>query len=257
MNLHSKDDSCRDKQVALKKCPRCSTPIKRSGRYKVVINQAYRDLMDVNRKCEEMKNNLFSYDHLSYNAQNMVHHHIYFDVIAGPLAAEQWRNKSVKTVLQTFYTKANPRKKELPIINDRSFILEIENSFDVLSKWILHHSDVCFTQKGLEQLADELERLLMYADLILLKFKEKSILSQTELDIIESNLSRIRCPDGTTFYRGDIVSAQSVFDEIRRMHGISCQWMHKKDRRMSFKDVVCGKHGNWYKCTKGELNQSL
>lgn len=43
MNLHSKDDSCRDKQVALKKCPRCSTPIQRSGRYKVVFNQAYRD----------------------------------------------------------------------------------------------------------------------------------------------------------------------------------------------------------------------
>lgn len=184
MNLHSKDYPCRDKQVALKKCPRCSTPIKRSGRYTVVINQAYRDLMDVNRKCEEMTNNIFSYDHLSYNAQNMVQHPLYLDVIAGPLAAEQCRNKYVKTVLQTFYKKANPRKKELPIISDSSFILEIENSFNVVPKWILHHSDVCFTQKELEQLTDELERLLMYADLILLKFKEKSILSQTELDII-------------------------------------------------------------------------
>lgn len=102
-------------------------------------------------------------------------------------------------------------------------------------------------------MTDELERLLMYADLILLKFKEKSILSQSELDIIESNLSKLRCPDVTTFNRGDIVSAQSVVDEIRRMHGISCQWMLEEDRRMSFKDVVCGKHGNWYKCTKGEF----
>lgn len=242
-----------DEQVALKTCPRCSTPIRRSGRYKVVINQAYWDLMNVNRKCEEMTNNLFSYEHLSYNAQNMVQNPIHLNFIAGPLAAEQWRNKHVKTVLQTFYKKANPRKKELLIISDRSFLLEIENSFDVLSKWILHHSDICFTQKELEQLTDELERLLMYADLILLKFKEKSILSQSELDIIESNLSKLRCPDVTTFNRGDIVSAQSVVDEIRRMHGISCQWMLEEDRRMSFKDVVCGKHGNWYKCTKGEF----
>lgn len=29
--------------------------------------------------------------------------------------------------------------------------------------------------------------------------------------------------------------------------------MFEEDRRMLFKDVVCGKYGNWYKCIKGEF----
>lgn len=94
----------------------------------------------------------------------------------------------------------------------------------------------------------------MYIDLVLLKHVWEIFLPQTEKDLIQYHLLKIRCPDGDTFNRGDVVSAQAVFDKIRKKH---CLWIPGRERRMSFKDVVYGKQGNWYKCSKGKLYYNL
>lgn len=245
MRLYPKHRSF-DEKVALKTCPNCSTPITSSGRYKNVINQSYSDIVEVNRKSKVETNNLFF---KSYKIQRN------FLDKAMPLKERSacCRNRNVRAVCKRVLKKLCRRYKAILAMDEQCNILEITKTYKVIFDWIFLHSNVTFAHEELEQLNDEVERLSMYTDLMLLKNVWEMILPQTEKDLIQYHLLKIRCPDGDTFNRGDIVSAQSVFDEIRKKHGISCLWMLDNERRMSFKGVVCGKRGNWYKCSKGHI----
>lgn len=245
MGLHPKK-CIFDEQVALKKCVQCSKPIRSSGRYKNVINQIYSDIVEVNRKCEVETNNLF------FKSHEIQSNFLDKDM---PLKERSacCRNRNVRAVCKKVLKKLSRRYEEILAMDEQCTIGDVTNTYNVIFDWIFLHSRVIFAHEELEQLNDEVERFSMYTDLMLLKHVSENILPQTEKDRIQYHLLRIRCPDGDTFNRGDIVSAQSVFDEIRKRHGISCLWMPDRERRISFKGVVSGKRGNWYKCSKGHI----
>lgn len=232
-----------DEKMALKTCLECSTPIRSSGRYKNVINQTYSDIVEVNRKCKVETNNLFL---KKYKIQR--------NVLDKDMPLKEriacCRNRYVRAVCKRVLNKLCRRYKAILAMDEQYNIREITKTYNVIFDWIFHHSNVTFVHEELEQLNDEVERFSMYIDLVLLKHVWEIILPQTEKDLIQYHLLKLRCPDGDTFNRGDVVSAQAVFDKIREKH---CLWMPVRERRMSFKDVVCGKRGNWYKCSKGHI----
>lgn len=232
-----------DEQVALKTCLKCSTPIRSSGRYKNAITQTYSDIVEVNRKCKDETNNLFF---KSYKIQrNFLDKNMTLKK-----RSAYCHNRNVRAVCKRVLKKLCRRYKAILAMDEQYNIGEITKTYNVIFDWIFLHSNVTFVHEELEQLNDEVERFSMYIDLVLLKHVWEIFLPQTEKDLIQYHLLKIRCPDGDTFNRGDVVSAQAVFDKIRKKH---CLWIPGRERRMSFKDVVYGKQGNWYKCSKGHI----
>ncbi|XP_022316845.2 NFX1-type zinc finger-containing protein 1-like isoform X1 [Crassostrea virginica] len=253
MGLHTRNESSEDKRLLLKSCPTCSTPIRRSGRYKNIIIAMERDLMEVNRKCEKFL--FFKNDLCRFRITDLIHV-CQASRIFSPRTIRQLfciGNKDVKSILDEFLNKAYPRMEEISRTKIRSTVREMKGTFCVIAKWILLHSKISFTEDELEKLLDEVERSLINADLIIMKNELKSELSSEDMQQIDFQIQKVRCPDGETFCREDLASAQSLIDAIHRSSSTSCLDTLDKQRRLSLLDVQCGKHGNWFKCKKGHI----
>ena len=252
MGLHTRNESSEDKRLLLKSCPTCSTPIRRSGRYKNIIIAMERDLMEVNRQCEKF---LFFNSDFSFRFTDLISFSGAFILFSHrKISQVYWiGNKEVKSILDKFFNKAYPRMEEISKTELHWTIREMKKTFCVLAEWVLLHSAVSFTGNELEKLLDEVERFLIHADLIIMKNGLKSELSSEDMQQIDFQIQKVRCPDGETFCREDLASAQSLIDTIhQRNTSTPCLDTLDKERRLSLQDVQCGKHGNWFKCKKGE-----
>ncbi|XP_078317033.1 NFX1-type zinc finger-containing protein 1-like isoform X3 [Crassostrea virginica] len=254
MGLHTRYESSEDKKLLLKSCPKCFAPIRRSGRYKSIIIAMEKDLMEVNRKCEKF---LFFNNGLCRFEFTDLIPFCQASRIFSPRKVSQVYcigNKDVKSILDKFLNKAYPRMEEILKTEVQWTIREMKETFCVIVEWILLHSAVSFTENELEKLLDEVERFLIHADLIIMKNELKSELSSEDMQQIDFQIEKVRCPDGETFCREDLASAQSLIDTIhQRNTSISCLDTLDKQRRLSWQDVQCGKHGNWFKCRKGHI----
>ena len=255
MGLKTKNESSEDKRLLLTPCPTCSTPIRRSGRYKNSIIAMERDLMEVNRKCENFS--FFENDLCRFRIKDLIPFCQDSSLFSARKISRMYciRNKDVKSILEKVLNKAYPRMEEIFKTKIRSTVREMKETFCVIVEWILLHSAVSFTGNELEKLLDEVERFLINADLIIMKNELKSELSSGDMQHIDFQIEKVRCPDGETFCREDLASAQSLIDTIhQRNTSTPCLDTLDKERRLSLLDVRCGKHGNWFKCKKGESN---
>ena len=208
--------------------------------------------MEVNRKCENFS--FFENDLCRFRIKDLIPFCQDSSLFSARKISRMYciRNKDVKSILEKFLNKAFPRMEEKSKTKIRSTVREMKETFCVIAKWILLHSKISFAEDELEKLLDEVERSLINADLIIMKNELKSELSSEDVQQIDFQIEKVRCPDGETFCREDLASAQSLIDTIHRSSSTSCLDTLDKQRRLSLLDVRCGKHGNWFKCKKGE-----
>ncbi|XP_048760859.2 NFX1-type zinc finger-containing protein 1-like isoform X3 [Ostrea edulis] len=251
MQSDSTEYSVKGREVALKKCPKCETPIRRSHRYQNIIRQTHHDIEEVHRKLEEERDQL-----LFEKYGNMEK---YSDFIARILHLESnvCESQNLKTVYLKYILGVKSRNNKLRACSELSTHPEIRNSNLVIIRWIFNHANTIFTQIELEQFTDEVERYVLYADLILMKNQLDSLclenICQTDRDLLESQITKLRCPDGDTFDREDIVIATSVFDELKRKAPSSSVQCSEEPRRIYVNNVAYRKHGQWFKCESGHI----
>ncbi|XP_061166134.1 NFX1-type zinc finger-containing protein 1-like [Saccostrea echinata] len=257
MQSESSDESNKNRQVALKMCPKCSTPIKRSKRYRNINNQIFRDLEEVKRDIEKGRVSMF---HNSFwinqsLKENTTPVSFFVDNI-DELLPKNSKNIFARKLLIYFVLKIGPRFNELERA-DREFPPEIKGTYLIMVKWIGKHADIIFKDYELRQFANEVERYLLYLDLILMKreFDENDYtnITQSDKERLECHMTKLRCPGGSTFKPEDITKAKSAFEELRRKEPTSCSWISDDERRISLQNVACTKQGKWYKCTNSHI----
>jgi hypothetical protein len=237
------DDSSRGRRVALKKCPKCNTPIKRSRRYRNIIKKTYHEMGEVHRKLEEERDRLRFEEYVDMTFSILVSRIV-------KLKPDVCKNQHAETVYSKYCFGVKSRNDKL-----RTTHQEIRTSDSAITRWVLIHANTIFTQTELEQLTNEVERYLLYADLILLKNQLDILcpenICQTDRELLESQISKLRCPDGDTFDRDDIVIATSVFDELLRKAPSAFLQCFEEPRRINVNTVPHRKHGEWFKCKNG------
>ncbi|XP_062603582.1 NFX1-type zinc finger-containing protein 1-like [Saccostrea cucullata] len=253
------DEPNNDRQVVLKMCPKCFTPIKRSNRYRNVNKQIFRDIEEVKREIEEEKANLF-YNSFWINQsiqerKRLIPSHLRKCI--EKRMPQNCENIFVRKLLRYLILKIRPRVKELKRAH-RELLPEMKGTYLSMVKWIGKHTDIVFTDHELKQFANEVERYLLYLDLVIMKCEleknnDMTNITESDKELLEFHITRLRCPARSTFEPEDVIKATAAFDELRRKEPTSCSWISDDKRRISLKNVACTKQGQWYKCTNGHF----